>query len=55
MSTEKPRLVVYSDTETLKQLDNIAKTQNRSRGNLVDTIIKEYLQQFQNKQKESPV
>ena len=44
MSTEKPRLVVYSDKETIEKLDTIAKEQNRSRGNLVETILKEYLQ-----------
>ena len=45
MSTDKPRLVIYTDQETIKKLDIIAKTQNRSRGNMSETILKKYIQQ----------
>ena len=47
MSTEKPRLVIYTDQETLDKLDIIAKSQNRSRGNMSDTIIKDYIQRYE--------
>ncbi len=47
MSTEKPRLVIYTDQETLNKLDIIAKTQNRSRGNLSDTILKDYIRSYE--------
>lgn len=47
MSTEKPRLVIYTDQETLNKLDIIAKTQNRSRGNMGDTILKDYIQRYE--------
>ncbi len=47
MSTERPRLVIYTDQETLDKLDIIAKTQNRSRGNMSDTILKDYIQRYE--------
>ncbi len=43
MSTDKPRLVIYTDEETIKKLDIIAKEQNRSRGNMSETILKQYI------------
>lgn len=39
MPSDKLRLVIYTDAE---KLDIIAKEQNRSRGNISETILKEY-------------
>lgn len=47
MATDKPRLVIYTDQETINKLDIIAKQQNRSRGNMCETIIKDYIQQHE--------
>lgn len=50
MATQKPKLVVYSDKETFDEITRIAKTQNRSRGNLVETILKEYITSHKSKE-----
>lgn len=47
MSTDKPRLVIYTDQETINKLDAIAKAQNRSRGNMSETILKDYIQRYE--------
>lgn len=47
MATDKPRLVIYTDQETINKLDIMAKQQNRSRGNMCETIIKDYIQQYE--------
>ena len=47
MSTDKPRLVIYTDQETINKLDSIAKAKNRSRGNLSETILKDYIKQYE--------
>lgn len=47
MSTDKPRLVIYTDEEIIRKLDIIAKTQNRSRGNMGETIIRDYIRQYE--------
>lgn len=47
MPSDKPRLVIYTDAETLKKLDIIAKEQNRSRGNMSETILKEYIANYE--------
>ncbi len=47
MSTDKPRLVIYTDEEIIRKLDIIAKTQNRSRGNMGETIIRNYINQYE--------
>lgn len=46
MSTNKPKIVIYSDNETIEYLDIIASENNRSRGNMADTIIKEYIKEY---------
>lgn len=43
MASNKPKIVIYSDEETIRALDEIATQHNRSRGNMGETIIKEYL------------
>lgn len=47
MATDKPKIVIYSDAETIEKLDLIAKENNRSRGNMADTIIKEWINQYE--------
>lgn len=47
MPSDKPRLVIYTDKETLKKLEIIAKEQNRSRGNMSETILKEYIANYE--------
>lgn len=43
MATDKPRLVIYADDITIDKLDILADKFNRSRGNMAETIIKEWL------------
>lgn len=52
MSTNKPKIVIYSDNETIEYLDIIASENNRSRGNMADTIIKEYIKEYKSTHKE---
>ncbi len=47
MPSDKPRLVIYTDEETLKKLEIIAKEQNRSSGNMSETILKEYIANYE--------
>lgn len=46
MATNKPKIVIYSDQETISILDKIAKENNRSRGNMAETILKEYINNY---------
>ncbi len=41
--TNKIQINLRLDEETLKQLDEKAKEENRARNNLIEYIIKEYL------------
>lgn len=43
MATQKPKIVVYSDKEVYDEITRIAKQENRSRCNLIETILKEYI------------
>lgn len=43
MATERPKIVIYSDIETIQKLDEIAKENDRSRGKMADIIIKEFI------------
>ena len=47
MATDKPKIVIYSDVYTIEKLDEIAKKNNRSRGNMADVIIKEYIENYE--------
>lgn len=47
MPSDKPKIVIYTDNEIIKKLDLIATRQNRSRGNMGETIIKEYIEQYE--------
>ena len=47
MPSDKPKIVIYTDKEIIEKLDLIASKQNRSRGNMGETIIKEYITQYE--------
>lgn len=47
MPSDKPKIVIYTDKEIIEKLDLIASKQNRSRGNMGETIIKEYIEQYE--------
>jgi len=47
MPSDKPKIVIYTDNEIIKKLDLIATRQNRSRGNMGETIIKEYIERYE--------
>lgn len=44
MPSSRPKIVIYSDEKTIRQLDEIAEKQKRSRANLCELIISEYLE-----------
>lgn len=46
MPSTAPKIVIYTTEEIIKKLDEIAKEQNRSRANLCETIIKEFLSNY---------
>lgn len=48
MPSDKPKIVIYTEQEIIEKLDIIAKKQNRSRGNMGETIIKEYIENYEN-------
>lgn len=43
ISTSKTRTMLTLEKEVKKQLEHIAKEQNRSLNNLIETVLKEYL------------
>lgn len=43
MATDRPKIVIYSDAQTIERLDIIAKNNNRSRANMAQVIIEEYI------------
>lgn len=47
MPSSRPKIVIYSDEETIKRLDLIADKQKRSRANLCELIISEYLDNYE--------
>lgn len=49
MSTDRPKIVVYSDNEALEKLKYIADKYKRSVSNLCDIIIHEYIESYENK------
>lgn len=49
MPSDKPKLVIYTDQKTIQKLDVIADKNNRSRGNMGETIIKEYIDVYEHK------
>lgn len=47
MPSSRPKIVIYSDDETIQRLDKIAEKQKRSRANLCELIISEYLDNYE--------
>lgn len=47
MPSTKPKIVIRTDEETIEKLDEIAKKENRSRSNMAEQIIKNYLNNYQ--------
>lgn len=47
MPSGKPKIVIYTTEEIIKKLDIIASKENRSRGNMGETIISEYIEQYE--------
>lgn len=54
MSTDKPRLVIYTDPKIIEKLDFIAKKQFRSRANMGDSILRKYIEQYEAENGEIP-
>lgn len=55
MPSEKPKIVVYTNRETIAKIDAISKNENRSRGNLCETLIKDYIERYENEHGEIPI
>lgn len=43
MATDKPKIVIYAEPETIEKLDVIAKEENRSRSNMALVILERYI------------
>lgn len=50
MPSDKPQILIRTDKELINKLDTIAKKQNRSRANLAETILKQYVEQYEQEQ-----
>lgn len=50
MPSDKPQILIRTDKELISKLDTIAKKQNRSRANLAETILKEYVEKYEQEQ-----
>ncbi len=47
MPSDKPQILIRTDKELIGKLDIIAKKNNRSRANLAETILKQYVEQYE--------
>ncbi len=47
MPSDKPQILIRTDKELITKLDIIAKKNNRSRANLAETILKQYVEQYE--------
>lgn len=47
MPSDKPQILIRTDKELITKLDIIAKKSNRSRANLAETILKQYVEQYE--------
>ncbi len=47
MPSDKPQILIRTDKELIEKLDIIAKRQNRSRANLAETILKDFIEQYE--------
>lgn len=55
MPSEKPKIVIYSSKTIVDKLDYIANMNNRSRGNMCETVIKAYIEQYEQEHGDIPV
>ncbi len=47
MPSTKPKIVIRTDEETISKLDKIAEKENRSRSNMAEQIIKKYINEYE--------
>lgn len=50
MPSDKPKIVIRTTQEIIDKLDIIAKNENRSRGNMGEKIIEEYINNYEKRQ-----
>lgn len=51
MPSNKPKIVIRTEQEIIDKLDYIAKNENRSRANMAEQIILEYIDNYENNNK----
>lgn len=49
MPSTKPKIVIRTTEEIINKLDNIAEKNNRSRSNMAEEIIKQYIKDWESK------
>lgn len=49
MPSQKPQILIRTQQELIDKLDILAKSENRSRGNLAETILLEYVNNYESK------
>lgn len=47
MPSDKPKIVIRTEQSIIDKLDIIAREQNRSRANLAEYIIKDFISQYE--------
>ena len=47
MPSQKPKIVIYTDLELIQKLDILANQENRSRANITETILKNFIQNYE--------
>lgn len=47
MGSTKPQILIRTNQELIDKLDILAKAENRSRGNLAETILLEYVNSYE--------
>jgi predicted DNA-binding protein len=51
MATKKPQVKAYVEPELKEKLAEICKQENRTESNLIELLIKRYIQEHETKQK----
>lgn len=54
MPSDKPQILIRTEKELIEKLDIIAKKENRSRANLAETVLKEYVKQYEQEHGDIP-
>ncbi len=49
MPSKKPRLMTYTEQETIDKFETISKQENRSMSKQLEYIIKKYIQEYESK------